>query len=227
MKYRHALSFLSLTLLMAAGCSKEPATSEAPPQSTETPPAAVADSGGEEVLEAAAPPAADPVDPQPPVEDLEDDQRKLTTVKKRKVRGKPADMGDAPGEETGYWLWQDDEGWHLRTTSAQTPAVMQGRISSPEGISGFRAVRLESKDRFRASRDDKGYVFSLRTGDAVDGFDFEKVGTSCLRFFFRIDGEEAPGKAVRLGAKGKAAPAGAFAYCGPFAKVKRAAKDGS
>jgi hypothetical protein len=115
------------------------------------------------------------------------------------------------GRSGGIFVWADDAGWHLRTTSAGQMASFTGVISPIGGqIEGLRPMR-ENDRSSKVALTDKGIEFSLPTQAEVEGFDWN-VTSGCNRFDLRARGEADPGL-VRLGGMAAAPPQIPFDLC--------------
>lgn len=81
-----------------------------------------------------------------------------------------------------YYLWQDSEGWHLRTASQQGRLIrFQGSITVSGGTIGkLREVGLERRggaaDTWTVSEDRTQVDFEIATAGSFDGFDFTISG---------------------------------------------------
>jgi hypothetical protein len=94
------------------------------------------------------------------------------------LHGQP-DMG--AGDGVGYWLWKDDKGLHLRTTTRGQEHVFSGTIrTAPESsFEHVTEVRFEdtaqNHDRM-VQADDDLIRFRFHTWDGTDGVDFQLDG---------------------------------------------------
>jgi hypothetical protein len=90
----------------------------------------------------------------------------------------------------------------LRTTAARQGHRFQGnvRASAPGAIQALTGVGIDPRGkRKRAGGDhlktENGEIFfDFVTKDNLDGFDFQLVGSSCVDFDLRIDGDPDAGK---------------------------------
>jgi hypothetical protein len=115
------------------------------------------------------------------------------------------------GRSGGFFIWADDDGWHLRTTSAGQLASFTGVISPIGGeLGGLRPMRANDRST-KVSLTDKGIEFSLPTQAEVEGFDWT-VTSGCNRFDLLALGEANPGL-VRLGGMADAPPQIPFDLC--------------
>lgn len=85
------------------------------------------------------------------------------------------------GEGMGYWLWSDDEGLHLRTTTHGLPHVFLAALRTREsaGFLDVSDVKLEERawnyDR-KVRVEDDTIRFRFVTYDGMDGIDFKLDG---------------------------------------------------
>lgn len=113
----------------------------------------------------------------------------------------PAEM-DA-GDAMGYWLWSDESGLHLRTTTRGLPHVFSGVIRTRESAQflDVSVVRLEDRARNHDREvqvDNDAIRFRFVTYDGIDGMDFRLDGEGfCVEL--ENNGHEAA-RITRLGA---------------------------
>src|SRR5688500_5850352 len=93
----------------------------------------------------------------------------VTAVLALDPKGRPKGMGpNAPG---GYFIWQDEKGWHLRTTTGSQKQKFDGEIISEGGsISAVKQYREEPASWFK--QQGNKITFDLTT-DKIDGIDFQ------------------------------------------------------
>ncbi|HUK65681.1 MAG TPA: hypothetical protein VLV17_02550 [Anaeromyxobacteraceae bacterium] len=102
----------------------------------------------------------------------------------------------APGATEAYWIWHDQGGWHLRTTTAGAAHRFHGSVVALGGeMADVRPKRIEWKDRIRMSPSAISFDFVTQGGE--EGFDW-RVSSGCNRFEIFVDGTARPGL-VRLG----------------------------
>jgi hypothetical protein len=115
------------------------------------------------------------------------------------------------GRSGGFFVWVDDNGWHLRTTSAGPMRDFRGVISPIGGqIENLRAMNTNDRST-KARLTEKGIEFVLPTQADVEGFDWN-VTSGCNRFDLLAEGERTPGL-VRLGGMADAPPQIPFDLC--------------
>lgn len=76
-----------------------------------------------------------------------------------------------------YYVWYDEEGWHLRSTTPKNVFRFTGKITVDGGT--FRRLRTAGFERrgrvadsARTSSDRTEVEFTIRTGNSFDGIDF-------------------------------------------------------
>jgi hypothetical protein len=85
--------------------------------------------------------------------------------------GKPKDF-DA-GDVQKYALWHDDDGWHLRTTTAKKIHHFKGVVVVKGGtFENVKSLVLEAKDRWSIGPEKHKVIFDFATDTHVDGFDW-------------------------------------------------------
>ncbi len=104
------------------------------------------------------------------------------------------------GAGLGYYIWQDNDGVHLRTTTEGRLHQFLGTIRSNGLIWDARRVRPEADDSLR--RRPHQLDFSFRTADGLDGLDFQIDGGSEITFELYQDGVERP-VFVHIGSTGR------------------------
>src|SRR2546426_4320905 len=83
-------------------------------------------------------------------------------------RGKPA---FAPGESSGYFVWNDGDGWHVRWTTQRGKHVFTGSVSCDGSFNKFHPFRKEGNDYIKKVSENSIH-FDTKTGEGVDGADF-------------------------------------------------------
>ena len=112
------------------------------------------------------------------------------------MRPKPA---FAPGESSGYFVWNDDDGWHVRWTTQRGKHVFTGTVSCDGSFNKFHPFRKEGNDYVKKVSENSIH-FDTRTGEGVDGADFTLSPSSrTITFDLKMDGTAAPVDAVKIG----------------------------
>ena len=113
------------------------------------------------------------------------------------ITGRPADF--KAGLASGYWIWKDSRGWHLRVTHKPgTRAVYAGtiRTSAQTTVIG---VRNEARDTVWRSADRKTTAFKLVNYGGVDGLDFTPGCSEKVTFTLTVNGRAIDPAKVHLG----------------------------
>ena len=88
-----------------------------------------------------------------------------------RAQGKPKDY--KPGETVRYAVWHDNDGWHLRCTTAKKHHHFKGVVTIKGGeFEDVKLVKTEVKDRFRLGPKKHVIEFDFSTDEGEDGFDF-------------------------------------------------------
>jgi hypothetical protein len=125
-----------------------------------------------------------------------------------KPRGRPEGKDlDVPAR---YYVWTDDDGWHLRT-AARRMTRFEGVIRLKQGsFEKLRAIGLESKgkspDAWTVNKDRTEIKFDINTAGSFDGFDFTSKNPkdTIVGFELQVAGKSQPQK-IFVG-KGNAHP---------------------
>jgi hypothetical protein len=111
-------------------------------------------------------------------------------------RGKP--KGFHTGATVRYAIWHNDNGWHLRTTTAKREHVFRGHIRVEGGtFERIYSHDLEKegklRDWWRVGPERHRVTFDFKTDRGLDGIDF-RVSKSARRIHFElhIDGRPEP-----------------------------------
>lgn len=117
-------------------------------------------------------------------------------------RGRPAFTA---GQAKGYFIWNDDHGWHVRWTTKGSKHVFSGTITCDQAFQHFEAVSQGRKDFIKKVNYDTIRFDTVAKG-GVDGIDFRlSPSTRTVRFDLTIDGRKALPEEVRIG-RGKSHP---------------------
>lgn len=101
--------------------------------------------------------------------------------------GQPKNLKE--GESQRYYVWKDDKGWHVRTTTGQNKHFFAGSVTAVGGkIQSFSTFQLENKDLVKTNSSRTQLYFDFATNQKIDGFDFQS-DASTLRFDLLIDGK--------------------------------------
>lgn len=120
------------------------------------------------------------------------------------ILGRPADF--KAGLPSGYWIWKDSNGWHLRVTHKPgTKAVYAGTIRTSDPMAVIR-VRDEARDKVWRSADRRTTAFRLVNHGGIDGLDFTPRCSERVTFTLTVNGKPIDPLKIHLG-DGDAHPA--------------------
>lgn len=110
-------------------------------------------------------------------------------------KGRPKGMG--PNAASGYYIWQDEKGWHLRAISGNQNRKFEGEIVCDGGsINDLKQYRDEAANWF--TQQGSKIKINLNTDKNIDGLDFQVSGGS-LTFDLRVD-DRSDATTIRVGA---------------------------
>jgi hypothetical protein len=132
-------------------------------------------------------------------------------AKKPKAKAEPADLnpfgrpeGSIVDQSARYYVWYDDEQWHLRTTSKAgrnfngTIRLKDARIKSWLPV-GLKKDRQKQGDAFRVNDERNELKFKFITAQLSDGFDLTVDGEEGqIEFELLIDTQKNP-RAIFVG----------------------------
>ena len=121
------------------------------------------------------------------------------TIGAGKVRGQP---GIEEGKVLGYFIWVDQEGFHLRWCTDGKPYLFTGRIDTDKPIKELTDVREESGG-WAKIYGTRIVMFSKTSRGQVDGIDLKIPGGRIVQIEFHIDGLEPTPEQIFLGDKGQ------------------------
>ncbi len=126
--------------------------------------------------------------------------------------GRPTyDTGAVPG----FWIWHDDAGWHLRTTTSGDLHRFRLIIEPVEGaFTRAQPTRPELAERMRSGP--HRIELDLRTRAFDEGLDWD-VTSGCNRFWLELNGEAKTGR-VYLGPNGHPPASIPFVRCTPASR---------
>jgi hypothetical protein len=127
--------------------------------------------------------------------------------------GKPKNYAKARGLH--YYVWKDEEGWHLRAQSGAKVHSFSGAIEVVGGkfskVANFEALETSGKQADQGKVSERRITFNFKTKGNMDGFDFRVSPESQqLRFRLLIDGDARP-EQIMIGANAQPAPTSTFA----------------
>jgi hypothetical protein len=105
------------------------------------------------------------------------------------------------GESLGYFVWRDDDGWHVRWTTKGKRRTFAGTISCDGAFMNVEPVSKGQRDWVKR-RGDGVIRFDTVVEGGVDGVDF-RLSPSAERITFdlEMDGRPVAPDLVRLGAR--------------------------
>jgi hypothetical protein len=104
---------------------------------------------------------------------------------------------------TGYFIWHNDNGWHLRAHNNPSGATYSGHIHSDGIFRNVELVRAESTEHLSVGDGGHTINFRFRTFDHIDGLNFSVDGGSNLRFDLETDGHQTLLRHIFLGSSGR------------------------
>jgi hypothetical protein len=104
------------------------------------------------------------------------------------LEGKPEAFH--PGNVRGYFIWHDDNGLHLRTTTKGQSHVFSGTLRTNGRFVDVHGVRLESDDAYKVGPERHQMKFNFETAGGVDGIDFKVEGGEKVVFDLLLDGHK-------------------------------------
>lgn len=147
---------------------------------------------------------------------------------KADVSGKPDDFSSR--SRAGYYIWQDDDGFHIWTTARGAEHVFSGVIRTDGNLFNVRGHRLEGGDSFKKYDDirekswfddrnkskgkgfsafgrhvdyDKDQIrFKFETTSGSEGLNFRINNADYIEFDLYIDGYPINRKAIHIGENG-------------------------
>ena len=114
------------------------------------------------------------------------------------VRGEPTLEAN---QTSGYYLWCDRQGLHLRWTTDGTPLLFTGRIDLDKPVREVKRVRQEAGGWAR-SHGKRVVMFSATSRGDIDGVDVVVPAARRARIELQIDGKDASAEQIFLGARG-------------------------
>jgi hypothetical protein len=131
---------------------------------------------------------------------------------KHPLRGKP----DVDGTRPAYWIWVEDNVWHVRVTPGARPHRFQGSLTGVHGsVTDLTLTRPELADR--VALNGASVQFDIDAGGpdgpkkGTDGFSARVLG-GCGRVDVLVDGKPRP-DLVRLGPRGQQPRSVPFERC--------------
>ncbi|VBB06717.1 Hypothetical protein LUCI_1953 [Lucifera butyrica] len=117
-----------------------------------------------------------------------------------KLDGKPAAFN--PGQSTGYFIWQDKDGLHLRTTSAGKEHVFSGSIHTDGAFEDILEKTAGPDDFFHISGNRGKIAFQLTTAGEDSGIDLHVDEGTYVTFNLSMDGDKMDPNLIFIGNEG-------------------------
>lgn len=116
------------------------------------------------------------------------------------LEGKPDELRS--GDARGYFIWHDNQGMHLRTTTKGHEHVYTGVIRTDGRFVEVDEYRTEANDHIRVSRDRDTIWFKFSTAGGLDGLNFRVRGGEKVHFDLYVDGHQINRQQIFLGDNG-------------------------
>lgn len=101
--------------------------------------------------------------------------------------GQPKNL--TSGQSHRFYVWRDDSGWHLRTTTGREKHFFAGVVTVVGGkVGNFKTFQFEKKDTLKINSTRTQLAFDFATDTQIDGFDFQTDAQS-VQFDLRMDGK--------------------------------------
>ncbi|MFY9225712.1 MAG: hypothetical protein WAQ98_23745 [Blastocatellia bacterium] len=101
--------------------------------------------------------------------------------------GQPKNL--TSGQSHRFYIWRDDTGWHLRTTTGREKHFFTGVVTVVGGkVGNFKTFQFEKKDTLKINSTRTQLAFDFATDTQIDGFDFQTDAQS-VNFDLRMDGK--------------------------------------
>jgi hypothetical protein len=117
-----------------------------------------------------------------------------------RLDGKPAAF--EPGNSQGYFIWQDKEGLHVRTTTFGKKHIFSGVIRTDGKFSDVFGKSTEADDSFRVSDNQDKITFQFTDAGEPSGIDFYFKDGTYLTFSLSMDGDEINSDDIFIGKDG-------------------------
>ena len=118
------------------------------------------------------------------------------------LRGRPVAL-----RGSGYWIWRDPGGWHVRAGSAATRDRFVGSVETARTLRAVDRLHLEKRDNISSGARRISFSLNVSQGD-LDGVDFT-VACGAMRFDLSRQHAILATASIHLGAAGHA-PARSF-----------------
>jgi len=102
----------------------------------------------------------------------------------------------------GYFLWHNDDGFHLRTHGPGAEHVFDAVLRTKGTFENIDLIKLEPDDRVDLQDGGHKMVLHFHTFNGIDGVNFTIRGGEHLRLNLKVDDEHIATSSIFLGAKG-------------------------
>lgn len=107
-----------------------------------------------------------------------------------------------PDHSKGYFIWQDEKGLHIRTTTPGTEHVFSGTIRTDGTFEDVWGKSLGTDDIFHVNEDRDKITFKFTASGGADGIDLHVYDGSYVDFNLSLDGEDADPANIFIGKDG-------------------------
>lgn len=126
----------------------------------------------------------------------------------RYIEGRPFALD--PGGKYAYFIWHNDDGFHLRTTISLWKHHFSGMIKTDGKFRDIDDENLEDRDYIHVSASKHTLEFNFFTTRGLDGIDFAVEDANWVRFDLYMDGRPISSERIYLGRHGHNPPHNTF-----------------
>lgn len=117
-----------------------------------------------------------------------------------RLDGKPAAFN--PGHVNGYFIWQDKDGLHLRTTTPGEKHEFTGTIHTDGAFKNVFESSKETNNSFSLDKDHNTIDFKFATTGGSDGIDLNVHRATYIKFSLSMDNVNVDPANIYIGSKG-------------------------
>lgn len=108
-----------------------------------------------------------------------------------------------PGKNIGYFLWQDKEGLHLRTTSSGDTHTFSGTVRTDGKFEDVLGMSMSNnEDNFNITNSQNRITYHFTTAEGEPGIDFSLSYGSYVKFSLILDGRPIDAEMIFIGKNG-------------------------